>query len=371
VANVTVRQIDKRYSGAETLAVDGADLEILEGEFLVIVGPSGSGKTTLMRIVAGLEEASDGEILIGDEPVTFVRPRDRNIAMVFQDYALYANMSVRDNLAFGLRMRKEPKDEIERRVEQVAELLGIEDLLPRRPRQLSGGERQRVALGRAIVRRPRLFLMDEPLSNLDALLRVQMRTELLKLHEVLGTTIIYVTHDQVEAMTMGSRIVVMRDGRIQQVGEPQSVYDQPTNRFVASFFGSPPMNFCDGTLELTGDRTRFRSTDFAVDLAAGDALAWRGDQPADGTAVVLGFRPEDATLEPASADAMVSGEVEVVEPLGSETIAYVNPGSGPLAVRTSVSGAPARHSTVSLRLDPRRLHLFAADEEGRALLRRT
>src|SRR5579871_4130568 len=242
MAEVSCRKVVKNYDGG-VQAVKGIDLEIADQEFVVLVGPSGCGKSTTLRMIAGLEEISDGEIWIGGDVVNDVPPRDRDIAMVFQNYALYPHMSVFDNMAFGLKLRKFPKDEIKRRVDEAARILDIAMLLERKPRALSGGQRQRVALGRAIVRHPQVFLFDEPLSNLDAKLRVQMRVELKKLHDRLGTTAIYVTHDQVEAMTLGDRVVVMRDGRVQQVGEPLELYNQPANRFVAGFIGSPAMNF--------------------------------------------------------------------------------------------------------------------------------
>src|SRR5437016_2121365 len=246
MAGVTLRNLTKTFKSV--VAVDNVSLEIKDKEFLVLVGPSGCGKTTALRMVAGLEEATSGEILIGDRLVNDVSPKDRNIAMVFQNYALYPHMTVYKNMAFSLKLRRTPKGEIERRVKAAADILGIGDLLDRKPKQLSGGQRQRVAVGRAIVRQPEVFLFDEPLSNLDAKLRVNMRAELIKLHERLDATMIYVTHDQVEAMTMGDRIVVMRNGFIQQVGPPMEVYNQPQNQFVAGFIGSPPMNFLDARL---------------------------------------------------------------------------------------------------------------------------
>src|SRR5919197_1322024 len=250
MATVTFEHVTKRYAPGDVVAVNDLNLEINDGEFLVLVGPSGCGKTTTLRMVAGPEEISSGDILIGEQVVNNLPPMDRDIAMVFQNYALYPHMSVFDNMAFGLKMRKFDKAEIVKRVKQAAEILGIGELLQRKPRQLSGGQRQRVALGRAIVRHPRVFLFDEPLSNLDAKLRVQMRVELKKLHNRLGTTAVYVTHDQVEAMTLGDRVVVMKDGRVQQVGEPLELYNRPANRFVAGFLGSPAMNFA--TVRVSG-----------------------------------------------------------------------------------------------------------------------
>ncbi len=361
MAGVQLSGVIKRYHSSE-VAVDNIDLEIRDGEFLVLVGPSGCGKTTTLRMIAGLESPTAGEIAIGGRRVNEVLPRDRNIAMVFQDYALYANMTVRDNLAFGLRMRKEPKRQVDERVSEVARLLHIDHLLSRRPRQLSGGQRQRVALGRAIIRRPELFLMDEPLSNLDALLRVHTRTEILKLHELLGTTVVYVTHDQIEAMTMGTRIVVMRDGRIQQVGTPEEIYDEPVNRFVAGFFGSPPMNFIAGRVEQDARGVLFRSGPLTIPLSAEHGTRWRNGGAAPGQEVVLGIRPESVQLGGDGADGGVSlpAEVEVVEPIGYETIVYVNPGVGSLAVRAQSRVRINRHETVPVTVFPGQVHVFDA-----------
>src|SRR5689334_24346672 len=263
MARVTVKNVSKIYpgdKGRDVIAVKDVSLDIKDREFVVLVGPSGCGKSTTLRMIAGLEEISRGEILIGDRLVNDVPPKDRDIAMVFQNYALYPHMSVYDNLAFGLKLRKYPKPEIAKRVQEAAEILGIQELLKRKPRQLSGGQRQRVAVGRAIVRHPQVFLFDEPLSNLDAKLRVQMRVELKRLHERLETTAIYVTHDQVEAMTLGSRVVVMKDGWVQQVGEPLEIYSKPANKFVAGFIGSPAMNFLPVTVSETNGSTFLETT---------------------------------------------------------------------------------------------------------------
>src|ERR671925_1546306 len=293
MASVTLQDLTKRFD--KVTAVDRINLEIPDKEFVVFVGPSGCGKTTTLRMIAGLEEASEGTIMIGDRIVNDIPPKDRNIAMVFQNYALYPHMNVYKNMAFGLKLRRTPKPEIERRVREAARILGIVELLDRKPRQLSGGQRQRVAVGRAIVRQPEVFLFDEPLSNLDAKLRVNMRAELIKLHERLDATMIYVTHDQVEAMTMGDRIVVMRNGFIQQVGPPMEVYNQPQNQFVAGFIGSPPMNFLDA--HLVSD-----NGGLAVDLQ-GMRLPLPPQQAKSAEAyankkVVFGIRPEDILSTP-------------------------------------------------------------------------
>src|SRR5690242_12728288 len=317
MARVLIQQLNKKFD--EFHAVKDVNLEIRDREFVVLVGPSGCGKTTTLRMVAGLESITSGDVLIGDTRVNELPPMDRDIAMVFQNYALYPHMSVYDNMAFGLKMRHFGRAEIAERVQEAAEILGIEDYLKRKPRQLSGGQRQRVALGRAIVRHPRVFLFDEPLSNLDAKLRVQMRVELKKLHERLGTTAIYVTHDQVEAMTLGDRVVVMRDGWVQQVGDPLELYNQPANRFVAGFLGSPAMNFApvriaaeNGALWATGDGIRLK-----VPAPMTNQVG-----PYAGRDVTFGIRPEDLRIA-AEADPVeltLDAVVEVVERLGSEIL---------------------------------------------------
>src|SRR5213082_439212 len=295
MAQVTMRSLNKMYD--EVHAVKDVNLDIRDKEFVVLVGPSGCGKTTTLRMVAGLESISSGQVLIGDTVVNELPPMDRDIAMVFQNYALYPHMSVYDNMAFGLKMRKFDKPEIQKRVREAAEILGIHDYLHRKPRQLSGGQRQRVALGRAIVRHPQVFLFDEPLSNLDAKLRVQMRVELKKLHERLAVTSIYVTHDQVEAMTLGDRVVVMKDGVVQQVGEPLELYNTPANRFVAGFIGSPAMNFADVTLAENGGRPVAEAPGLRIGLPG--ALAARARSKA-GRKATLGIRPEDIHIASAA-----------------------------------------------------------------------
>jgi multiple sugar transport system ATP-binding protein len=316
MAGVTLRDLTKHFKSV--VAVDNMNLEIRDKEFLVLVGPSGCGKTTALRMVAGLEEATSGEILIGDRLVNDVSPKDRDIAMVFQNYALYPHMSVYDNMAFGLKLRKVPRAEIKQRVGQVAEMLGLQALLERKPKQLSGGQRQRVALGRAIVREPKVFLMDEPLSNLDAKLRVQTRAELIKLHRRLGITTIYVTHDQTEAMTMGDRIAVMKDGIVQQVDAPLTLYNEPANIFVAGFIGSPAMNFVDARVRVNGSETILDAGSFQLRAPASRAEALR---PYDGRAIMFGVRPEHLadralSMVPSEPGNTFSALVEVTEPMG-------------------------------------------------------
>jgi len=352
VAKVVLKQVSKVYPGG-VQAVAPMDLAIDHGEFAVLVGPSGCGKSTTLRMVAGLEEATTGEIHIGDRLVNDVEPRDRNIAMVFQSYALYPHMKVRDNLAFGLKMRKTGRAEVDRRVTDAARVLGIEELLERKPRALSGGQRQRVALGRAIVRDPDVFLFDEPLSNLDAKMRVQMRTEIARLHHRLGATMIYVTHDQTEAMTLGQRIVVMKDGLVQQVAPPLELYERPANRFVAGFIGSPAMNFLEGRL-VRGEGLRFVTPDGALGLPAGFA------PPAAllDTDLVLGVRPEHVTVGGAAATA--TARVQVIESLGNETLVYFQIGEAPFTVRGPGDLSAAIDQELGLSLRPDRIHLFAS-----------
>jgi len=317
MAGLELKGINKIYPNGFH-AVKGIDLEIADKEFLVFVGPSGCGKTTSLRMIAGLEEISDGELYIGDKVVNDILPKDRNIAMVFQNYALYPHMTIFDNMAFGLKLRKVPKDVITEKVEKAAKILGIEDLLKRRPKQLSGGQRQRVALGRAIVREPEVFLMDEPLSNLDAKLRVQMRAELIKLHQDLDTTFIYVTHDQTEAMTMGTRICVMNNGLIQQVDTPREIYNHPANMFVASFIGAPQMNFFQGKIIEEAGKVFTEYEGYKVALS--DEKAAKAKEAGYiGKEVVIGCRPEDLELD---GDVGIDATIDVLELLGSETYIY-------------------------------------------------
>jgi multiple sugar transport system ATP-binding protein len=361
MAQVVMRALNKKYD--EVHAVKDVNLEINDQEFVVLVGPSGCGKTTTLRMVAGLESITSGRILIDDQVVNNLAPMDRDIAMVFQNYALYPHMSVYDNMAFGLKMRKFDKPEIHKRVHEAAEILGIQDYLKRKPRQLSGGQRQRVALGRAIVRHPRVFLFDEPLSNLDAKLRVQMRVELKKLHERLGTTAIYVTHDQVEAMTLGDRVVVMRDGWVQQVGDPMELYNQPANRFVAGFIGSPAMNFAsvriaaeDGGVWATGEGIRLKLP-AAMSNRFGAHL---------GRELTFGIRPEDLRIaaDADPSDMSIDAVVEVVERLGSEILLDVAVGPATMVAAVEPTVTAKVHERLRLAVNPDRLHFFDLESEN-------
>ena len=360
MARVLLKDLNKYFDGNHV--VKNVNLEIDDREFVVLVGPSGCGKTTTLRMVAGLEEIGSGEISIDGTVVNNLAPMDRDIAMVFQNYALYPHKNVYENMAFGLRMRKFEKSEIDKRVRQAAEVLGIQALLERRPRQLSGGQRQRVALGRAIVRNPRVFLFDEPLSNLDAALRVQMRVELKRLHDRLETTAIYVTHDQVEAMTLGDRVVVMKDGVVQQEGQPLELYEHPANRFVAGFIGSPAMNFVSATV-ASGDGLWVESSGMRVRVPPGKAERMRAYS---GQRVILGVRPE--ALRPANgadpADYSFESVVEVVEPLGSEILLNVRAGEAPIVARVDPSTRVNVHEKVRLAMDPARVHFFDASTEA-------
>jgi multiple sugar transport system ATP-binding protein len=360
MAQVHSRSHNKKFD--EVHVVKNVNLEIRDKEFMVLVGPSGCGKTTTLRMVAGLESITSGQVLIGDTVVNELPPMDRDIAMVFQNYALYPHMSVYDNMAFGLKMRKFDRTEIGKRVQEAAEILGIEDYLNRKPRQLSGGQRQRVALGRAIVRHPEVFLFDEPLSNLDAKLRVQMRVELKKLHNRLGTTAIYVTHDQVEAMTLGDRVVVMKDGIVQQVGEPLELYNAPANRFVAGFIGSPAMNFAAVRLSAANGTLRAGSDGLQIEVPA--PIAQRLGRQADAE-VAMGIRPEDLRIASASdpVGLCFDAVVEVVEKLGSEILLDVQVGGRMMvaAVEPTVRAKPG--DRLRLALNPDRLHFFDSATE--------
>ena len=363
MATVTFEHVTKRFG--DFVAVNDNNLEIQDGEFMVLVGPSGCGKTTSLRMIAGLEEISSGTLKIGDRVVNDVAPKDRDIAMVFQSYALYPHMSVRDNLAFGLKLRKVPKADIERRVGDAARILGLENMLQRKPRELSGGQRQRVALGRAIVREPAVFLMDEPLSNLDAKLRVQTRAEIARLHQRLKTTTVYVTHDQVEAMTMGSRIAVMDKGEIQQVGTPQNLYDHPNNRFVAGFIGSPSMNFADVATNGGGPAATLNGDGLTATVPSRyrDALGQKPDRK-----LVAGFRPEHLELGEVADSASIRGTAEVVEYLGNEELLHVTvQGRTDDIVAVVASAHRVKPGDVlDLKVPLSRLHLFDADT-GEAL----
>ncbi|HTG20932.1 MAG TPA: sn-glycerol-3-phosphate ABC transporter ATP-binding protein UgpC [Reyranella sp.] len=361
MAEVIVHKLNKKFD--LTHVVKDVDLQIHDKEFVVFVGPSGCGKTTTLRMIAGLEAITSGDILIDNTVVNDVPPMDRDIAMVFQNYALYPHMSVAGNMAFGLKMRKFEKSEIESRIKRAADILGIGDLLHRKPRQLSGGQRQRVALGRAIVRDPKVFLFDEPLSNLDAKLRVQMRVELKKLHERLGTTAIYVTHDQVEAMTLGDRVVVMKDGLVQQVGEPLELYNTPANRFVAGFIGSPAMNFADVTLAASNGKVWAEAPGLRIGLP--EPVAHRVNGRNGGKATV-GIRPEDIHIAgPADpADLCFDVEVEVVEQLGSEILLDTRVGNSTFVASVDPTLRTRVHDRLKLAMNPARLHLFDAQTEA-------
>jgi multiple sugar transport system ATP-binding protein len=321
MATVTFENVTKRFG--DVVAVDDLNLEIRDAEFMVLVGPSGCGKTTSLRMIAGLEEITTGMLRIGERVINDVPPKDRDIAMVFQSYALYPHMSIRDNLAFGLKLRHVPKAQIEDRVKEAAAILDLTRYLDRKPRELSGGQRQRVALGRAIVREPAVFLMDEPLSNLDAKLRVETRANILRLHQRLNTTFVYVTHDQIEAMTMGSRIAVMNEGRLQQVGTPQELYDRPVNRFVAGFIGSPAMNFASVEVNGSGDKTALTGPNINIPIPP----QFKGAVGASGRTLIAGFRPEHLVLGPTTGGAAtVSAKAEVVEYLGNEELIHASSG---------------------------------------------
>ena len=361
MAQVVLKDLNKKYD--EVHAVKDVNLTIRDKEFMVFVGPSGCGKTTTLRMVAGLEEITSGEISIGDRVVNDLPPKDRDIAMVFQNYALYPHMSVYDNMAFGLKMRKFPKPEIAKRVQDAAEILGIQELLKRKPRQLSGGQRQRVAVGRAIVRHPQVFLFDEPLSNLDAKLRVQMRVELKRLHERLETTAIYVTHDQVEAMTLGDRVVVMKDGVVQQVGEPMELYNRPANKFVAGFIGSPAMNFAEVTIAESGGGLWAETTGIRVKVPPARDQVMR---PHTGKRATLGVRPEALRIANGSdpAEYVFDATVDVVEPLGSEILLNITAGANALVARVDPAVNVKTHERVRLAFDPAKLHFFDHSTES-------
>ena len=365
MAQVTLKGVYKIYSGGVT-AVTDFNLDIADKEFIILVGPSGCGKSTTLRMIAGLEEISEGELYIGDVLANDVAPKDRDIAMVFQNYALYPHMTVYDNMAFGLKLRKTPKDEIKRRVEEAARILDISHLLDRKPKALSGGQRQRVALGRAIVRDPKVFLLDEPLSNLDAKLRAQMRTEIAKLHKRLGTTFIYVTHDQTEAMTMGDRIVVMKDGFIQQVDTPQNLYEKPCNEFVAGFMGSPQMNFITATVGKNGADYTLSFGKHTIKVPASKNV---GDVLKDyvGKEVTFGIRPEDVHDEPdfieKCKEGLVDATVEVTELMGAETYLYLNVEGNPVTARVEPTSKAKANDKITIAFDMSKMHLFDKETE--------
>ena len=355
MAQITLEHVSKYYG--DMPVVRSIDLTVDDREFVVLVGPSGCGKTTTLRMIAGLEEISEGTVRIGARVVNALPAKDRDVAMVVQNYGLYPHMTVFDNMAFGLRMRKVAKSEIHASVTEAAQFLGIRELLERKPRALSGGQRQRVALGRAIVRNPQVFLFDEPLSNLDAQLRGDMRSEIKKLHQRLHATIVYVTHDQIEAMTMGDRIVVMKDGLIQQMGTPMEVYSRPVSRFVASFIGSPAMNFVDCTVEQRAERLCFVNRDMQLGVPPGQAARLAGHI---GRPVTIGIRPEDlwSAEHHTAADATIDARVEVVEPLGHETLLDMNAGHARLVGRFRPDATVRPGEPIRLAVDVARLHAF-------------
>jgi multiple sugar transport system ATP-binding protein len=358
MATVTYRNVSKSYAGAPPV-IEGLDLAIGDREFMVLVGPSGCGKSTALRMLAGLEEVTGGEIAIGDRVVNQVAPKDRDIAMVFQSYALYPHMDVRENLEFGLKMRKVPREERDRLVGEAAGMLGLDKVLDRRPAQLSGGQRQRVALGRAIVRKPAVFLFDEPLSNLDAKLRGQMRAEIKRLQRTLETTTVYVTHDQVEAMTMGSRIAVMRDGKIQQIGEPLEIYDRPKNIFVAGFIGTPPMNFLPARVAApSGGPSALLGARFSLPAPKSVPLV-------DGASVIAGIRPESFHRAAPGDGVALRATAEVVEPLGDEVIVHARAGDALLVCKLDPRETPRAGDPIALAVDIDRIHVFDAKTEER------
>jgi multiple sugar transport system ATP-binding protein len=346
MADVVLKNLRKEFEGG-VVAVDSVNLSVEDGEFLVLVGPSGCGKSTMLRMMAGLESPTSGDIFIGGTRANDVPPKDRDVAMVFQNYALYPHMTVRENMAFGLKLRKLPEREIDEAVRAAAGILGLEDLFERKPRALSGGQRQRVALGRAIVRNPKVFLFDEPLSNLDAKLRAQMRTELNRLHRQLGVTMIYVTHDQVEAMTMGDRIAVLRSGELQQLGSPMELYSRPANRFVAGFIGTPSMNFVEGRVE----KSLFEAEGLQMEL---------DDQGLQSGPAVLGVRPEHVKLVE-DTDATLVATVDVVEPTGSETLLYTDADGLGLVVRVVGGSYPSVGDRIGLRFTTDAVRFFSSD----------
>jgi multiple sugar transport system ATP-binding protein len=364
MAQVSLQNVSKVFPG-NVWAIRDINLGIESKEFVVLVGPSGCGKSTTLRIIAGLEEATHGNVYIGDQKVNDVPPKDRNIAMVFQNYALYPHMTVYENMAFALKLRKYPKAEIQARVTETASILGIEKLLERRPRELSGGQRQRVAVGRAIVRKPLVFLFDEPLSNLDAKMRVQMRTELKKLHIRLQTTMIYVTHDQTEAMTMGDRIVIMKDGLIQQIADPIGLYDKPVNRFVAGFIGSPPMNFVRGTVISRDGKFYFNEGRFQVKIV--DSMMPKL-MPYINKDIIFGIRPEDIYdklfVSYASSENTIKANCEVIEPMGSEVYLHLNTGRSTLIAKVGGHNRPAINQDMDLVFDMAKVHFFDKETDN-------
>lgn len=365
MAGLILKNIEKKYPNG-FVAVQNFNLDIEDKEFIIFVGPSGCGKSTTLRMIAGLEEISKGDLYIGDKLMNNVAPKDRDIAMVFQNYALYPHMSVYDNMAFGLKIRKTPKDEIKRRVTEAAKILDIEHLLDRKPKALSGGQRQRVAMGRAIVREPKVFLMDEPLSNLDAKLRVQMRTEISKLHKRLQTTFIYVTHDQTEAMTLGTRIVVMKDGIIQQVDSPINLYNKPINLFVAGFIGSPQMNFIEAVVSKESDSVYLTFGEYKVKVN-GDKAKSLIDGDYIGKEIIMGIRPEDLYDEEMfianSPESVVDVEVELTELLGAEVYLYLLLNGNQITARVDPRSKAKVGDKIKIAMDTNRIHIFDKETE--------
>ena len=363
MARVQLKGLNKVFPGGVD-AVKNVNLDIEDREFLVLVGPSGCGKSTTLRVIAGLEKPTTGDVYIGNNIVNDTPPKDRNIAMVFQNYALYPHMDVFNNMAFGLKLRKYPKTEIKERVMEAASMLGIEELLRRKPKELSGGQRQRVAVGRAIVRKPHVFLFDEPLSNLDAKLRIQMRTEINKLHIRLQTTMIYVTHDQIEAMTLGNRIAVMKDGCIQQLADPLTVYDKPVNKFVAGFIGTPPMNFIDGRIIKKEDKFYFDEGKFQIKVADEMMSPLEGYV---GKSVAFGVRSEDIYdklfVTEAPPENTITASVEVIEPMGSEVYLYLTTGLNTFIAKVGGHAKPIINQDMDLVFDMSKVHFFDKDTE--------
>lgn len=353
MASITIKNVHKSYDG-KTKVIENLSLDIIDKEFLVLVGPSGCGKSTLLRMIAGLEEITEGEIFIDDVLVNDVQPKNRDIAMVFQNYALYPHMSVYDNLGFGLKLRKFSKEEIKERVNEAAKILGLEEYLDRKPKHLSGGQKQRVAVGRALVRQPKVFLFDEPLSNLDAKLRTQMRTELLRLHSILKTTMVYVTHDQTEAMTMADRIVVLDKGVIQQIDTPINLYNNPANRFVAEFIGSPAMNFIEGSL-VEGNTFVSNDADLKIKVPH-SRIKMNGSQNSNSAS--LGIRPEHILITETKDESSLEGTIELIEVMGKESFLYVQTKSGRLIVRVESSLNFELNQIVNLKPDVNHTHIF-------------
>jgi multiple sugar transport system ATP-binding protein len=361
MASLSLVNVNKVYPNGYH-AVRDFNMEIADKEFIIFVGPSGCGKSTTLRMIAGLEDISSGEFKIDGKLMNDVEPKDRDIAMVFQNYALYPHMTVYDNMAFGLKLRKVPKDEIDKAVREAAKILDLSHLLDRKPKALSGGQRQRVAMGRAIVRSPKVFLMDEPLSNLDAKLRVQMRTEIAKLHQRLGTTIIYVTHDQTEAMTLGTRIVVMKDGIVQQIDSPQNLYDNPANLFVAGFMGSPQMNFIDAVAEVAGGKAYLKVADQKIELPADKAKAII-DGGYNGKTVILGIRPENIIETKGEAPYNFVSTVNVYELLGAEVFLYFDLEGANITARVEPTTKVRPGDKVTFTFDTKKIHIFDKETE--------